>query len=50
MHNPDFNPHRLVGIKTRLGLNNFYLSAKKWVGQAGAMGRSKPPLSESPEA
>ena len=31
MYNPAFNPHRLVGIKTKIGLNNFYLSMKKWI-------------------
>lgn len=38
MHNPGFNPHRLVGIKTRLGLNNFYLSVKKWIETTQATG------------
>lgn len=38
LHNPRFNPHRLVGIKTRLGLNSFYLSMKKWIEQAQATG------------
>ena len=38
MHNPDFNPHRLVGIKTKIGLNNFYLSMKKWVETTRAIG------------
>ncbi len=38
MHNPGFNPHRLVGIKTKVGLNNFYLSVKKWIEIAQAVG------------
>lgn len=38
MHNPGFNPHRLVGIKTKIGLNNFYLSVKKWIETSGAVG------------
>jgi len=38
MHNPGFNPHRLVGIKTRIGLNNFYLSMKKWIETVHAIG------------
>jgi hypothetical protein len=38
MYNPGFNPHRLVGIKTKLGLNNFYLSMKKWIETVGAIG------------
>lgn len=38
LNNPLFNPHRLVGIKSKLGLNNFYLSMKKWIEQAQAVG------------
>lgn len=43
MHNPDFNPHRTVGIKTKLGLNNFYLSMKKWISTANAVGIQSSP-------
>jgi hypothetical protein len=43
MHNPDFNPHRLVGIKTKIGLNNFYLSMKKWIEITGAIGIQSEP-------
>lgn len=38
MYNPGFNPHRLMGIKTKIGLNNFYLSMKKWIETTGAIG------------
>ncbi len=38
LNNPDFKPHRLVGIKNKIGLNNYYLSMKKWIEQAGAIG------------
>lgn len=43
MHNPNFNPHRLVGIKTKIGLNNFYLSMKKWIDTAQAIGIQSSP-------
>ena len=43
MHNPGFKPHRLVGIKTKLGLNNFYLSMKKWIETVGAVGIQSEP-------
>lgn len=43
MHNPDFKPHRLVGIKTKIGLNNFYLSMKKWISTADAVGIQSEP-------
>lgn len=43
LYNPDFKPHGLVGIKTKLGLNNFYLSVKKWIQVASAVGIQSSP-------
>jgi hypothetical protein len=37
-NNPDFNPHRLVGLKTKLGLNSYYLSAKTYIEAARPIG------------
>jgi hypothetical protein len=38
MHNPDFNPSHMAGIKENIGLNSYYLSAKKWIEETGAIG------------
>ena len=43
LRNPDFNPHRIVGIKTKIGLNNFYLSMKNWINTARAIGIQSEP-------
>ena len=43
LHNPGFNPHRAVGIKSKIGLNNFYLSMKTWIEQTRAVGVQSQP-------
>ena len=38
LHNPDFNSMQTHGIKEKMGLNRFLLSAKKWIELTNAMG------------
>jgi len=38
LHNPDFNHSRFAVISDKIGLNNFYLSPKKWVEETNAIG------------
>ena len=38
LNNPNFNPHGFVRIKQEVGLNNFYLSPKKWMQETNAIG------------
>ncbi len=38
LHNPNFNSMQLHGIKEKIGLNRFLLSAKKWASLTNAIG------------
>ena len=38
LNNPAFNSPEFEGIKNEAGRNSFYLSAKKWIDQTGAVG------------
>ena len=38
LYNPNFNSMQLQGIRDKVGLNRFLLSAKKWVEMTGAIG------------
>lgn len=38
LHNPNFNPTRLGGIRNDLSLNSFVLSSKQWINMTNAIG------------
>ena len=38
LYNPDFNHSNFAVISEQVGLNNFYLSPKKWVEETNAIG------------
>lgn len=38
LYNPDFNSMHLDGIRQKVGLNRFILSAKKWIEMTNAIG------------